>query len=303
MPNNFFNFFKADESQNDEGRLVILNVEDIIPNRYQPRKVFQEDKIKELAQSIDKNGLLQPIVVREYEPHKYEIVAGERRFRAVQWLQRKTIQAIVRGFDNTASAIQALNENLQRENLSSIEEAKAYKDLLDLTNGTQESLAHQLGKSQSAVANKLRLLKLDEKIQTAIADGKLSERHGREMLRLEHDDQMEVLQKITEENLNVTQTKKLIDKYLKPPKEIVKKKTAKSKPKKQAKPRANILTKMDSLTLATQTLKKSLNAIEKSGIAVTQELKQIDQDNVEMVIRLKKEISESEIKEDNGDNN
>lgn len=286
MPNNFFKFFKDDEHQNNDGLLRTLNIEDIIPNRHQPRKVFQQDKIKELAQSIDKNGLLQPIVVREYEPNKYEIVAGERRFRAVKWLQRKTIQAIIKTFDNTSSAVQALNENLQREDLSSVEEAKAYRDLLDLTNGTQESLARQLGKSQSAIANKLRLLKLEPKVQDAIIDGTISERHGREILRLAPRDQITMLQNITRENLNVSQSKALIDQFLAPDKI--------EKSKKKGKPKANILTKMDSLTLATQTLKKSLNLIEDSGISVDQELKQIDSDNVEIVIRLAKNTSQPE---------
>ncbi|BDR58999.1 ParB/RepB/Spo0J family partition protein [Xylocopilactobacillus apicola] len=299
MPNNFFNFFKPEEENNreDEGRLMKINVEDITANRHQPRKIFQEDKIKELAQSIEKNGLLQPIVVREYEPEKYEIIAGERRFRAVQSLKWPAIEAIVREFDNTASAIQALNENLQRENLSVIEEAQAYQELLKMTKGTQESLARQLGKSQSSIANKLRLLKLDQEVQQSIAEGKISERHGRELLRLSETDQKSVLKEVIENNFNVKQTKDLIDQRL----NKVEKPTKKAKNK----PRANILNKMDSLLLATQTVKQSLDVIEKNGIIVSQKVKQVSKDQVEMVIELKKNNGDPlnlDAKKNNGGN-
>lgn len=285
MANNFFNLFRNEDNSQNSGKLVNLNISDIIANRYQPRKVFQTEKIKELAQNIDKNGLLQPIVVREYEPHKYEIVAGERRFRAVKSLNRTTIPAIVREFDDSATAVQALSENLQREDLSAIEEAQAYQEILNLTKGTQETLARQVGKSQSTVANKLRLLKLSDPVKNAINAGQITERHGREMLHLTVEQQDFVLKEIIAQNLSVVQTKTLVDEVLDPElKESPQ--AASTKTKHPAKPKANILNKVDNLTLATQTLKKSLMAIEQCGIKVTQEIKQIDADDVEMVVHL-----------------
>ena len=287
MASNFFNFFKNEDNNQEFGKLINLNVADIIPNRYQPRKVFQTEKIKELAQNIDKNGLLQPIVVREYKPHKYEIVAGERRFRAVKSLNRQTIPAIIRNFDDSSTAVQALSENLQRENLSAVEEAQAYQKILNLTKETQESLARRVGKSQSTIANKLRLLKLSESIKSAINSGVITERHGRELLHLNDEQQNQVLKEITDHDLSVVQTKDLVEHILNP-KNFQSSKESSKKVKKAIKPKANILTKIDNLTLATQTLKKALMTVEESGINVTQEIKQIDSDNVDMIVHLKK---------------
>lgn len=287
MASNFFNFFRNEDNNQEFGKLINLNVADIIPNRYQPRKVFQTEKIKELAQNIDKNGLLQPIVVREYKPHKYEIVAGERRFRAVKSLNRQTIPAIIRNFDDSSTAVQALSENLQRENLSAVEEAQAYQKILNLTKETQESLARRVGKSQSTIANKLRLLKLSDPIKSAINSGVITERHGRELLHLNDEKQSQVLKEITDHDLSVMQTKDLVEHILHP-NNFQPSKESPKKVKKAIKPKANILTKIDNLTLATQTLKKALMTVEESGINVTQEIKQVDSDNVEMIVHLKK---------------
>ncbi|MFD1392364.1 nucleoid occlusion protein [Lacticaseibacillus jixianensis] len=186
----------------------------IVPNRFQPRKVFSEESIKELADTISEHGLLQPIVVREFEPDHYEIIAGERRFRAMQSLHFEKAPAIVQKMSDEESAAMALIENLQREGLSPIEEAEAYTDLMKLNAMTQQDLAKQLGKSQSFVANKLRLLKLSDSVQAAIMNKELSERHGRELLKLDDYHQQLLLHEILANHLTVKETAQLVDETL-----------------------------------------------------------------------------------------
>ena len=195
-----------DHSGDTKNKVVEIKVDQIIPNRYQPRKVFDQDAIRELAQTIDEHGLLQPIVVREYESAKYEIIAGERRYRAVKLLNWDTVPAIVEKMSDKETASLALIENLQRSQLSSVEEAQAYRRLMDLNHLTQAALAKGMGKSQSFVANKLRLLKLIKPVQTAILDHRISERHGRAMLDLDEKQQREMLMRVVNERLTVRQT-------------------------------------------------------------------------------------------------
>lgn len=194
---------KASEAKN---QVVEIPLDQIEPNRYQPRQVFDKTSIQELAETIEQHGLLQPIVLREYEPAKYEIIAGERRFRAIKLLGWEKAPAIVEKMSDKESASLALIENLQRSQLSSVEEARAYQRLMDLNGLTQSALAKGMGKSQSAVANKLRLLKLIEPVQNAILDGLISERHGRALLGLDKDQQRKVLMKIVNDKLTVRQT-------------------------------------------------------------------------------------------------
>lgn len=182
-----------------------LSMEDILPNRFQPREVFDQQALNELALSIREHGVIQPIIVRKIGD-KYEIVAGERRFRASQIAGKKTIPALVRNIDDRESAKVALLENLQRKNLTSIEEARTYNTILKLDNLTQEELANNLGKSQSAVANKLRLLNLDVEVQDALLNEKISERHARSLLNLsDHDKQKELLNKVIMNRMTVKQ--------------------------------------------------------------------------------------------------
>jgi ParB family transcriptional regulator, chromosome partitioning protein len=149
--------------KSDEIRKIPIDL--IVPNRFQPRTVFDDEKIEELSRTIHIHGIIQPIVVRQFETEKYEIIAGERRWRAMKKLGWDTVPAIVKNMSDTETASVALIENLQREELSPIEEAIAYGKLLELHNLTQEALAQRLGKGQSTVANKLRLLKLPQPIQ------------------------------------------------------------------------------------------------------------------------------------------
>lgn len=238
----------------------------IVPNRFQPRKVFTQDAINELADTIAEHGLLQPIVVREYEPGQYEIIAGERRFRAMQHLNFAKAPAIVQKMDDEESAAMALIENLQRENLSPIEEAQAYTDLMKLNTMTQQQLAQQLGKSQSFVANKLRLLKLSEPVQQAIMNGEISERHGREMLKLDDYHQQLLLHEILAEKLTVKETATAVEAMLTPAPDDT---AQAAKPSKKAarKPRKRTPKTRDP-RMAVSTIKQSVQLIKDSGLAV-----------------------------------
>lgn len=201
----------ASETKN---QVVEIPVAAIVPNQYQPRKVFDQTEIQELAQTISEHGLLQPIVVREFRPGEYEIIAGERRFRAVKLLQWEKIPAIVEKMTDAESASLALIENLQRAQLSPVEEAQAYKQLMEFNHLTQATLAKGMGKSQSFVANKLRLLKLIKPVQNAILDGRITERHGRALLSLDADQQRTLLMEIVNQHWNVRQTEDAVAQML-----------------------------------------------------------------------------------------
>mgnify|MGYP004671748907 CR=1 FL=1 len=187
---------------NLEKEIFDISLQDIIPNRFQPREMFDDEALKELSQSIKEHGVIQPIIVRKVGD-KYEIIAGERRFRASQLAGKQTIPALVRDIDDKEAAKIALLENLQRSNLTPIEEAKTYQTILKLDNITQEELAQNLGKSQSTIANKLRLLTLDEEVQTALLNSQISERHARSLIGLDLEKQRELLHKIINEKLTV----------------------------------------------------------------------------------------------------
>ena len=152
-----FSFMRHDEEIPKNKQIQDIELDKIVPNRYQPRREFSDDSIKELAETLDKDGLLQPIVVREDGEDQYEIIAGERRYRAAKSLNWETIPAIVNNMNDDQAASLALIENLQREDLNPIDEAKAYTNLMKLNDLTQTALAKDMGKSQSYVANKLRL--------------------------------------------------------------------------------------------------------------------------------------------------
>lgn len=193
-------------------RIIEIPTRKIRPNRYQPRLVFREESISDLAQSIQENGLIQPIVVRDMIDY-YEIIAGERRFRACQSLGMETIPAVIKSTSELESAQMALIENIQREDLSAIEEAKAYLQIMRQSSCTQDEMASQMGKSQSTIANKIRLLSLPEEIQSAITERKLTERHGRALLNVESDRQIEVYEHVLKHGLNVAQTENYIKTY------------------------------------------------------------------------------------------
>lgn len=194
----------TERTHHDEVKQIPIH--EIVPSPYQPRTVFDDARIDELCQTIKTHGVIQPIVVR-VRNDKYEIIAGERRYRAVKKLGHETIPAIVREFNDSQAASIALIENLQREGLTAIEEAVAYQKLIDLHELTQESLAQRLGKSQSTIANKIRLLQLSEPVKQALIERKITERHARALLAIPAEQlQLKILEDIISKELNVKQT-------------------------------------------------------------------------------------------------
>lgn len=188
-----------------EEEVVYLYLDDIIPNRFQPREIFDERPLKELAVSIKEHGVIQPIIVRKVND-KYEIIAGERRYKASALAGLTKIPAIIRNLDDKESSKVALLENLQRKNLNPIEEAKTYQKILEIDEMTQEELAKTMGKSQSAVANKIRLLSLPEEVQKALLDEKISERHARTLLNVkDHSEQKKLLKEVIDNRMTVRQ--------------------------------------------------------------------------------------------------
>lgn len=197
-----------------EAQIRLINVEDIIPNRFQPRLSFDEEALKELALSIQEHGIIQPLVLRRVE-NKFEIIAGERRYKAAQIAGLTQVPAIITNLDDNESAEVAIIENTHRKSMSAIEEAKSYKKLLDRKYVTQDQLAKRLGTSQSNVANKIRLLSLDENVQDALIKEKISERHARSLLKVTDKlKQVDLLNKVIEERWPVKRLDDEIDKIL-----------------------------------------------------------------------------------------
>ena len=190
---------------NLEQTILQIPIEDIIPNRFQPRLNFDDRGLEELAASIKQHGIIQPLVLRRVED-KYEIIAGERRYKAANLAGLTKVPAVIADIDDNKSAEVAIVENVQRRDLSPIEEARSYKNLLDKGYLTQAELAKKMGLSQSAIANKLRLLNLDEEVQEALINNQISERHARSLLVLPtHEEQRKWLKRIINERMTVRQ--------------------------------------------------------------------------------------------------
>ena len=186
-----------------ENEIIFIKLDDIIPNRFQPREVFDETALNELADSIRQHGVIQPIVVRQVG-NKYEIIAGERRYKASAIAGLTKIPAIIKNLDDKESSIVAYIENAQRRNVSAIEEARTSERILKTNNMTQEQLARELGISQSALANKLRLLSLPLEVQEALMKNEISERHARSLLSVkEPEKQIELLNKVKTNKMTV----------------------------------------------------------------------------------------------------
>lgn len=245
-----------------------IPIEKIEVNPYQPRKTFNEDKLFELAQSIRENGLIQPIVVRKLSEDSYEIIAGERRYRALQLIGRTEAPAIVSEADDELSASLALVENIQREDLNPVEEAYAYKTIIQTEKITQSALAKRLGKSQSAIANKIRLLDLSDSILSSLAKQEISERHARALIGVETEKAEAILDKVLNEKLNVKETESLIN-----------------KPKRKKKP--VIRGYSNNIRIGINTVKEALSLVGKTGITVKEEIVETE-DEVVMTIRFPK---------------
>ncbi|MGL5152089.1 MAG: nucleoid occlusion protein [Clostridium sp.] len=195
--------------------LVKVKVESIIPNTYQPRKFFNEEALLELSQSIKEFGVIQPLTVRR-RGDIFELVAGERRWRASKIAGLEEVPCIITDITDVESAEIALLENLQREDLNFIEEAEAYYNLIQDHNFTQEELATRMGKKQSTIANKLRLLKLNEEVRNLCLENNLTERHARALLTVKDNNplQLKIVKKVINDSLNVKKTEELINKEL-----------------------------------------------------------------------------------------
>lgn len=210
--------FKSENVKIKDDNLEILEIEleKIQRNPYQPRKIFNEEKIKELAQSIKKNGLLQPIILKK-TISGYYIIAGERRFKAFEMLNKKTIPAIIKEYTDEEMMVLATIENLQREDLTALEEATSYKKLMETLNITQEELAKKIGKSRPYVANTIRLLKLPYEIKEYLMAGKISPGHAKALLSLKNEmNILTVTKKAIRENMSVRALEDYINKILNP---------------------------------------------------------------------------------------
>lgn len=252
-----------------ETRDIPLN--QIDSNRYQPRLEFDAKTIQELAESIKVNGLIQPISVRR-NGSRFEIIAGERRYRAMKHLQYASIPAFVLDVNDSQMAEMALVENIQREDLSAIEEAKAFQAMIQTHALTQEKIADKMGKSQSAIANKIRLLQLPSEIQDGVTSHQITERHARALLGLDPKVQKEIYHKIIEQNLNVRQTEIHIENVITPQEKKVKR---------------GIRGITRSQQIAINTILANVKMIEKTGVEV-EVIQNNCEDAYEIVLRLKK---------------
>lgn len=279
MRSAFSRFFGSSDqtpTKNHES-VVQLPMDKIQPNRYQPRTIFDSGKLAELAQTIESHGVIQPIVVREVEDGIFEIIAGERRYRAMQSLNWTEAPAIIREMSERETASIALIENLQREELTAIEEAHAYQLLLEMHELTQGALAEKLGKGQSTIANKLRLLKLPQEIQDAILNRQISERHARALIPVKDEAQRLLLFNETlEKDYNVRQLEQRIEQLTE----------ADKKPKKK---RVRRIVNKD-VRIALNTIRESVSVIHDNGIAIDTQEEEND-DYFQVTVRIAKKKS------------
>jgi len=260
------------EKLRPERQLLKLPIDSIRPNPYQPRKQFDPAALEELKESIRSSGLIQPLVVRK-TCGIYELIAGERRLRACKLLGMTEVPCIVQYAGEETSAILALTENLQRENLHYLEEAECYRMLLKTCGLTQEQLASRIGKSQAFLANKLRLLRLSPQVRRKMVEKGLTERHARELLRLQDERlQLEVLEKISAKSLTVKETARLVDATI----EAV-----------SPAPKPMLLRLLKDYRLFLNTVKAGAEQLRDAGMGV--ELLQTDfEDGVDLLVRVRK---------------
>lgn len=263
--------FMQGEKEIEIDEVSRILVEDITVNPYQPRTNFNPSKITELANSIQNYGVIQPIIVRK-RGKDYELVAGERRLRACKQLDMKEVPAIIKDISDLELAEIALVENLQRKNLNFIEEATAYQQIIEKFSLTQQELAKKIGKGQSTIANKLRLLTLPTEVCEKLNGENITERHGRALLKLEDSEsQLSVLKEIKEKNLNVKDTERLIGKLL----------------NKEEGKKSKVYTVYKDLRLFINTLNNSIDEMKEAGLKVKVE-KTEEEEYVEFKVRLPK---------------
>jgi len=261
----------------EKNKIIYVPIEKIKPNPYQPRKHFDKAALEELCESIKQYGVLQPINVRKMSSGSYELISGERRLRASKMANLTEIPAIIMDINDNDSAVMALIENLQREDLGFMEEAEGYMHLISDHGFTQEELAQKVGKTQSTIANKLRLLKLPPLVKKIINDNELTERHARALLKLPDEQlQLKVLKIVCEKGLNVKKTEELIQNTIE-----------KYTQEKSRQPKKREVRVFRDIRIYINTLKQAVDMMKKAGI----EAKSIYNDMgnyIEYVIRIPK---------------
>ena len=202
---------KSKENDNNEQNgMILIGINQIDPNRKQPRKKFNEEKLEELAESIKEHGIIEPLVVKKVN-NRYQIIAGERRWRAARIAKLKEVPVVIGDYSDREIVEVALIENIQREDLNPIEEALAYKSLIEEYNLRQEEVAERVSKNRTTITNSMRLLKLDERVQEMLIEGTLSSGHARTLLALENgEQQFDIAQKIVADTLSVREVEKMI---------------------------------------------------------------------------------------------
>jgi ParB family chromosome partitioning protein len=265
---------KTDQLQkNTDVQVLQVPLSKIVPNPYQPRKEFESEALSELADSIRQYGVLQPLLVAPGKDGTYILIAGERRLRASIMAGLGTVPVIVSEYTTQQIAEIALIENLQRKDLHYLEEAEGYEKLVNTFHLTQESMAIRVGKKQSTIANKLRLLRLPVSVRNKLHDSKLTERHARVLLKLENEEtQKAVLQKVLKGNLNVRQTEALVEKTLKENGKLDKKK-----------PRIVIV---NDVRIYLNSIREIMETVKTSGIPASME-QDMDGDDVVVTLRIK----------------
>jgi len=277
MLENKLQITRADKNEGLKN-ITYIKIDCIRPNPYQPRKQFNKAALEELCESIKQYGVIQPINVRRITNNSYELVAGERRLRAATMAGLKEIPSIVINVDDNDSAVMALIENLQREDLTYLEEAEGYNHLISEHGFTQEELAQKIGKSQSTIANKIRLLKLSPLVKKILLDNNLTERHARALLKL-HDEQLQlkVLRLVCDRGLNVKKTEELVERAIE---KFTKQGSGKAADKKFTRA-------IKDIRIFINTIKQAIDMMKKSGLKV--KAAQIDRgEYLEFIIRIPK---------------
>ena len=261
----------GDRQAVNEVKVVKVPIELIFPNPYQPRKTFDDDALKELSESIAQYGVLQPLLVAPAENGKYLLIAGERRLRASRMAKLQEVPVIISEYTSQQIAEIALIENLQREDLHYLEEAEGYEQLMEQFHLTQEAMAARVGKKQSTIANKLRLLRLSAEVRKLLVDNGLSERHARALLKLDDEaKRLEVLAVVIERNYSVRQTEEYIEKLL----------NEKQQEKKK------LLVIVNDVRIYLNSIKQVVNAIKDVGIPVNME-QTVDGEDVVVSLRIR----------------
>lgn len=269
---------KYEQKKPEDKKITMISIDLIRPNPYQPRRKFDNASLDELCQSIKQYGVIQPINVRKTGNTHYEIIAGERRLRAAAMAGHKEIPTIIVDIGEDDSAIMALIENLQREDLGYIEEAEGYRNLIKEHGLTQEELAQKIGKSQSTIANKIRILRLSPMVKKILADHNLTERHARALLKIGDEQiQLKVLQKVCDRSLNVRKTEDLVQKALE----------KYCNPSKQKCYKGQVTKSIKDIRIFVNTIRQAIDTMKKSGVDAR--AAQIDRGEfLEFIVRIPK---------------